>query len=60
MRAGLSSLPAPRNDYEIVVPDNESEENIDETQTNAVEDQADIDRRREKELEEESEIEFIL
>lgn len=46
------SLPTPRNDYEIVVPDNETEEVVDENKTNSIEDQADLDTKREKELEE--------
>lgn len=54
LRAGLLSLPTPRNDYEIVVPDNETDENADDMQTSNIEDQADIDMRREKQLEEES------
>lgn len=58
LREGLASLPTPRNDYEIVVPENEdeNEETMDVEIT--VEDQADIDAkslrdikiRQEKEL----------
>jgi len=60
LRAGLSSLPAPRNDYEIVVPDNEMEDTPDETHTNIIEDQADLDLKRDKDLEEKSNIYSIV
>lgn len=46
LREGLSSLPAPKNDYEIVVPDDEQEDEPMETATLSVEDQADIDAQR--------------
>lgn len=46
LREGLSSLPAPKNDYEIVVPDDEQEEEMQESATLSVEDQADIDAQR--------------
>lgn len=46
LREGLSLLPAPRNDYEIVVPDQE-DNTIEPMETDAViEDQADIDARK--------------
>ena len=53
MRRGLSTLPAPRNDYEIVVPEDEMEVDpsaaVDGSEDGAtytkVEDQADIDAR---------------
>ena len=50
MQHGLSSLPQPKNDYEIVVPENEME--VGEVTQNAdyVEDQAELDARREAEL----------
>ncbi|KAF5298294.1 hypothetical protein FQR65_LT09805 [Abscondita terminalis] len=44
LRAGLSSLPAPKNDYEIVVPEQEEDQQMNE-QGEMVEDQADIDSR---------------
>lgn len=45
LRSGLNSLPAPRNDYEIVVPDSE-EETVAPVETgNDIEDQADVDAR---------------
>lgn len=46
LRDGLSSLPAPRNDYEIVVPENEENENEATENINVVEDQADVDARK--------------
>lgn len=44
LRIGLGNLPNPKNDYEIVVPEQE-EEKIDEQHSKLVEDQADIDAR---------------
>ncbi|XP_018322506.1 cell division cycle 5-like protein isoform X2 [Agrilus planipennis] len=46
LRVGLSGLPAPRNDYEIVVPENEQEEVINQGNEQFIEDQADIDARK--------------
>uniref|UniRef100_A0A1Q3F1D6 Putative mrna splicing protein cdc5 myb superfamily n=1 Tax=Culex tarsalis TaxID=7177 RepID=A0A1Q3F1D6_CULTA len=51
LKEGLSQLPTPRNDYEIVVPDNETDETADDG-TGAepmVADQADVDARRKQE-----------
>lgn len=52
LRSGLRSLPRPRNDYEIVVPEEDTGTGaIEESQTAAVdsaskvEDQADVDSR---------------
>ncbi|XP_065171290.1 cell division cycle 5-like protein [Atheta coriaria] len=45
LRMGLSTLPQPKNDYEIVVPEQE-EEKIEEPQQMQVEDQADVDERQ--------------
>ncbi|XP_044262430.1 cell division cycle 5-like protein [Tribolium madens] len=46
LRLGLSSLPSPKNDYEIVVPEHEEEEEEKiENIVNNIEDQADIDAR---------------
>lgn len=42
LRASLNSLPAPKNDYEIVVPDQE-EEPKEVAQNNMIQDQADVD-----------------
>ena len=53
--AGLKSLPAPRNDYEIVVPEEETDESNTMTVNDIVEDQADIDARKQQELAEQRE-----
>ena len=49
MRAGLSSLPAPKNDFEIVVPDDgggvEMEEGS-EVDASYVEDASEVDEKR--------------
>ncbi|KAI4476241.1 hypothetical protein M0804_013781 [Polistes exclamans] len=51
LRAGLIALPTPRNDYEIVVPDDETiNENTSTPANDIVEDQADIDVRQQQEL----------
>lgn len=51
LRAGLIALPAPRNDYEIVVPEDETiDENTSIPANDIVEDQADIDARQQQEL----------
>lgn len=49
LKLGLSSLPAPKNDYEIVVPEQEEEEIKEKQIEETVEDQADIDARLEEE-----------
>ncbi|KAK2585338.1 hypothetical protein KPH14_010019 [Odynerus spinipes] len=51
LRAGLIALPTPRNDYEIVVPEDEAKDENSSTPANdIVEDQADIDARQQQEL----------
>lgn len=46
LREGLASLPTPKNDYEIVVPENEDQQtDEDHDKRDAVEDQADVDAR---------------
>ena len=47
LKRGLAALPAPKNDYEIVVPENEAMEleEVSDQKDNYVEDQADIDAR---------------
>lgn len=51
LRAGLSALPTPRNDYEIVVPEGETkDDSATAPATEIVEDQADIDARQQQEL----------
>ncbi|KAG6457490.1 cell division cycle 5-like protein [Manduca sexta] len=53
VRNALQALPAPRNDYEIVVPDQEGDEEKESTATAPlVEDQADADARYAQEQEE--------
>ena len=54
--AGLKSLPAPRNDYEIVVPEEETDENNIVSTNDVVEDQADIDARKQQEILEQSKL----
>lgn len=55
LRTALSSLPAPCNDYEIDMRDEEiSEESISAPANDIIEDQADIDARQQEELIEES------
>uniref|UniRef100_A0A1Y9HB77 Uncharacterized protein n=1 Tax=Anopheles farauti TaxID=69004 RepID=A0A1Y9HB77_9DIPT len=49
LKEGLASLPAPRNDYEIVVPDNEKDETADDgtlDMDQMVPDQSDVDEKR--------------
>lgn len=46
LREGLSSLPTPKNDYEIVLPDDDHEDEPSESTAVSVEDQADIDTKR--------------
>ncbi|XP_002024646.2 cell division cycle 5-like protein [Drosophila miranda] len=64
LREGLSTLPTPRNDYEIVVPEQEDSEAMDTSTEPAIEDQADVDARllaeqeakRKRELEKRSQV----
>ncbi|XP_017770851.1 PREDICTED: cell division cycle 5-like protein [Nicrophorus vespilloides] len=49
LRAGLSTLPEPKNDYEIVVPEHE-EEVAETVKELSVEDQADVDARLQEEM----------
>lgn len=60
LREGLSSLPAPKNDYEIVVPDDELDEQPSESATISVEDQADIDAERLEDEKEKRRKEMLL
>ncbi|KAJ8951392.1 hypothetical protein NQ318_009956, partial [Aromia moschata] len=50
LKMGLSSLPQPKNDYEIVVPEHEEEEMPEQAQEQMIEDQADVDKRHQEEL----------
>ena len=56
LRRGLSSLPAPRNDFEIVVPEND-DKLLEEPLVDAdfAEDASDVESRRLAKLAEESE-----
>ncbi|KDR18926.1 cell division cycle 5-like protein [Zootermopsis nevadensis] len=58
LRSGLNSLPAPRNDYEIVVPDSEDETMAPVEAANNTEDQADVDARYLAELKAKRELEM--
>ena len=52
LKLGLSSLPAPKNDFEIVVPEAEDEDNDavgESNQSSWVDDQADLDHQTEEE-----------
>ena len=47
LRAGLSTLPKPRNDYEIVIPDGEDDDGVaDGDNEEFVEDAEDVEMRR--------------
>jgi pre-mRNA-splicing factor CDC5/CEF1 len=50
LKLSLNSLPAPKNDYEIVVPEHDEEERTEVMQEDRVEDQADVDARLQEEL----------
>ena len=47
LRSGLSSLPTPKNDYEIVIPEGDEDENVmDGEGEDYVEDAEDVEHRR--------------
>lgn len=50
LKMGLSSLPQPKNDYEIVVPEQVDQEMPEQAQEHMIEDQADIDKRYQEDL----------
>lgn len=50
VRNALLKLPAPRNDYEIVVPEFENAELQQDSAADRVEDQADVEARRHAEV----------
>lgn len=59
LKRGLAGLPAPKNDYEIVLPENEEMEVQDDShRSDYIEDQADVDLQRMRQLEKEREEEF--
>jgi len=55
LKHALSRLPAPRNDYEIVVPDSESQLDSSAVDEDFIPDQADVEAHREAELRAKSE-----
>lgn len=58
LRDGLATLPAPKNDYEIVVPENE-EMDLEAPSTAAeVEDQSDVDAKRQRDIKASQELEL--
>ncbi|KAK0178937.1 hypothetical protein PV327_007775 [Microctonus hyperodae] len=51
INAGFRALPAAKNDYQIVIPENETnDDDMDDTVSNMIEDQADIDARKQQEI----------
>lgn len=61
LKHSLAGLPTPRNDYEIVLPENEqSDHHGDGHQGDYVEDQADLDAKRLREIEQESKFLFAI
>lgn len=61
LKKALTSLPAPRNDYEIVVPEDEPQPSDNEHPESAtVLDQADLDLLKEQELKEASKFIFCM
>ena len=55
LKHALSRLPAPRNDYEIVVPDSESQMDSSTVDEDFIPDQSDVEANREAELRAKSE-----
>jgi hypothetical protein len=53
LRAGLSNLPAPKNDFEIVLPNMEMEEDKGDDMEGIEEDASDRDKKIKAQLEEE-------
>ncbi|CAG9765204.1 unnamed protein product [Ceutorhynchus assimilis] len=60
LKMGLSSLPTPKNDYEIVVPDNEEQTIPEQAQEKSIEDQADVDMRYQEEMKAKAAKELLL
>ncbi|XP_025204697.1 cell division cycle 5-like protein [Melanaphis sacchari] len=50
LKAGLSTLPQPKNDFEIVVPEDHPEDEETEVQKDFVEDQSDVEMRSAEDL----------
>lgn len=55
LKHALSRLPTPRNDYEIVVPDSESQLDSSTVDEDFIPDQSDVEANREAELRAKSE-----
>ena len=58
VKQALTSLPAPKNEYEIVIDDKSTKDDESVVSGSLVEDQADLDARKEREEEERIEAEF--
>ena len=50
LKRGLASLPAPKNDYEIVLPEQDPAAESHSESNGFIEDQADVDARKEAEI----------
>lgn len=50
LKAGLSTLPQPKNDFEIVVPEDHPDEEETEVQKDFIEDQSDVEMRSAEDL----------
>ncbi len=50
LKQALAGLPAPKNDYEIVLPEQEEDDQSEEREQGFTQDQADIDANRENAL----------
>ncbi len=50
LRRGLAGLPQPKNDYEIVIPEQDAEPGAAQDGHDFIEDQADVDARRDAEI----------
>ena len=58
LKLGLSSLPTPTNDFEIVVPETEDDTEMQDDANTWIEDQADVDQQTEEEFRRKREAEF--
>ena len=50
LKQGLASLPVPRNDYEIVVPESEMQQSDQQSVEDFIPDQSDVDANRQAAL----------
>lgn len=60
VKKALASLPQPRNDYEIVPPDNDVDMDTIDTESDWVPDAADIDQQRAERIREKRKYNFSL